>query len=121
MKKPKKVKRKTTLRERLLRRWRNSSLKIKELSRMEFGKTPISKTIDQAITGPTKEAIAATKALYAMAQAAISTSPLNALPFGPSLLAQQQANMNPLGRCQCSVCYPRLGRRGIGRFFSGLF
>ncbi len=104
MKKPKKVKRKSTLRERLLRRWRNSSLRVKELSRMEFGKILISN----------KEAVASMKALDAMAQAAIYGSPL--------AMAGAQANIYPLGHsCQCSVCYPRLGRRGIGRFFSGLF
>ena len=116
MKKTKKVKRKikSTLRERLLHRWRHGSLRVKELSRMGFGKTPISKTIDQAITGPTKEAIAATKALYAMSQAAIAGSPL--------AMGVAQANMYPLGHgCRCSVCYPRLGGGGIGRFFSGLF
>ena len=99
MKKPKKSKQrvKGSLKDRLLRRWRNSSLRVKELSRMEFGKTPISKTIDQAITGPTKEAIAATRALYAMSQAAIANLPLTGSPLGSGLLAQQQANMYPLG------------------------
>lgn len=108
MKKVKKSKKRArpSLKDRLLRRWRNGSLRVKELSRMEFGKILISK----------KEAFATLRTLDAMAQAAIDRSPL--------AMAGAQANMYPLGHgCRCSVCHPPRGpyATGLGTFFGRLF
>ena len=104
---------KISLRQRLLRRWGNGSLRVKELSRMGFGKIPISK----------EKAIAAMKALDAMAQAAIANSPLTTSPLGASLLAHQQANMYPLGHsCSCPTCQRSRGlTTGLGGLLGGIF
>ena len=121
MKKPKKVKRKSTLRERLLRRWRNGPLEVKELCYMDIGKyrTWFGKsylTSQKKISKPTDDQLASLSQQEALGLA------LAQCPTNISFAGLGQANMYPLGHsCQCSVCHPRLGGRGIGRFFSGLF